>query len=492
LPFIHLYPVLETNMSSYCDTHTTTDNSTPDSLPTKKIATAGTKAKAKAKAKPKSKPKRIRRYELPPHLAGTLLREAGQAPYLCQAISDRLAFILPYGKNTTEYAHQRALKRVARRIKQAIELQDCTQQFVKNPRYRHNISLPMPSNRESKSKRSVLIQIGALQSHRQRGDIRIDLNPARMTAKDVQHLHQFMRRLIGKREYRELMVQPFINVWHPAADIEHLRLDHILVTVSKVEHRTVFGKQLTVEGSWDIDEVDDQTGPADARAVGSISGAITSRRSNITGSIETINFGREKSDYFTCVYSKNIEIVHRAVEAIARAGRLTKKPLLEKAVRQLIRAKEAPSRVRVEVRGRKMRGVPLWALDKISNRFEKIHFIDLADPARAPNIPASMRAACIALYRDSGRNAVYAAFDGNRHLKEIQRWLDGDSDPVWWQPQQFWMEAIMDLQRKKLFPPDAWNASGQTWPPLKAKRKPKSKAKIKRKIIGTPSSLKAC
>jgi hypothetical protein len=486
LPFINFNPLLEINMSHYRDTFTPTNNSTPDRLPTKTNTTAITRAKALATGKPK----RIRRYELPPHLAGTLLREPGETPYLHQAISDRLAFILPYGKNTTEYAHERALKRVARRIEQAIELQDCERQFIKSPRYRHNISLPLPSS--SKNKRSVFIQIGALQSHRQRGDIRIDLNPARMTAEDVQYLHKFMRRLIGKREYRELMTQPFINVWHPAVDIEHLHLDHVLVTVSKVEHRTIFGKLLSVEGVWDIDEVDDQTGPADARPVGSISGAIISRRSNIAGSIETLNFGTEHSDYFTCVYSKNIEIVHRAVEAIARAGRLTKKPLLENAIRQLIRAKAEPSRVRIEVRGRKMRGVPLWALDKIGNRFEKIHFIDLADPASAPDIPASMRAACIAIYRDSGRKAVYTSFDGSKRLKEIQRWLDGDSDPAWWQPQRFWTEAIVDLQRKKLFPPDAWNADGQIWPPKKAKRKPKPKAKVKISIktTGTPNALK--
>ncbi|MBS7809238.1 hypothetical protein [Variovorax sp. PCZ-1] len=451
-------------MSRYRDTFALADNSASASLPAKPNAKASLQATANAKAI--AKPKRIRRYTLPPHLSGALLREPGHAPYLHQTITDRLAFILPYGKYTSAFQHAKALRRTARRIAEAIESQDCVRQYVKSPRYHHNISLPLPSN----SKRAVFIQIEALQARRQRGDIRIDLNPARMTTEDIAYFHRFMRRIIGKREYRELMAQPFINVWHPAADIENLHLDHCLVTVAKVEHRTAIGKILITEGEWDVD------------AVGEISGAVTSKRTNITGTVETINFGMQNSDYFTCVYAKNIEAVHRAVEAIARAGRLAKKPLLEKAVRQLIRAKDTSPRVRVEVRGRKMRGVPLWALEKISNRFEKIHFVDLADPARAPNIPASMRAACIALYRDSGRNAVYAAFNDSKHLREIQRWLDADSHPTWWQPLQYWKAAIMDLRSKKLFPSEAWDADGQTWPP--AKRKRTSKPKIK----GRPSA----
>jgi hypothetical protein len=442
-------------MSRYHDTFALADVSASPSLPTK----PNTKANLLATAKAKAKTKRIRRYTLPPHLSGALLREPGHAPYLYQTITDRLAFILPYGKSTDADKHEKALRRTARQIAEALEAQDCERQYVKSPRYRHNISLPLPSN----SRRAVFIQIEALQARRQRGDIRIDLNPARMTAEDIAYFHNFMRRIVGKREYRELMAQPFINVWHPAADIENLYLDHVLVTVSKVEHRTAIGKLLISEGKWDDD------------AIEKISGAVTSKRSNIAGSLETYNFGMQNSDYFTCVYSKNIELVHRAVEAIALAGRLTKKPLLEKAVRQLMRAKDTPSRVRVEVRGRKMRGVPLWALEQIGNRFEKIHFVDLADPDRTPNIPVSMRAACIAIYRDSGRNAVYAAFDGHKHLREIQRWLDGVGEPTWWKPELYWQEAIMDLRCKKLFPPEAWDAAGQTWPPFKAKRKSKIK-----------------
>ncbi|MBS7809250.1 hypothetical protein [Variovorax sp. PCZ-1] len=452
-------------MSRYRDTFALPDSTPSESLPTKPSTKARVPATANAKAITKTK--RIRRYELPSHLSGALLREPGYAPYLYQVITDRLAFILPYGKSTNVFQHEKALRRTARRIAEALETEACERQYVKSPRYRHNISLPLPSN----SKRAVFIQIEALQASRQRGDIRIDLNPARMTAEDIAYFHEFMRRIIGKCEYRELMAQPFINVWHPAADIEHLYLDHCLVTVSKVEHRTAIGKLLVADGTWDVDET-----------IGSISGAVTSRRTNITGLIETYNFGMQNSDYFTCVYSKNIEAVHRAVEAIALAGRLAKKPLLEKAVRQLIRAKDAPSRVRVEVRGRKMRGVPLWALEQIGNRFEKIHFVDLADPERAPNIPASMRAACIAIYRDSGRNAVYAAFDGHKYLREIQRWLDGSGDPAWWKPELYWQEAIADLRRKKLFPPEAWDAAGQALPPAKSKRKSKTKTGAKTRL----------
>jgi hypothetical protein len=79
----------------------------------------------------------------------------------------------------------------------------------------------------------------------------------------------------------------------------------------------------------------------------------------------------------------------------------------------------------------------------------------------------------IAISRDSGRNAAYAAFDGSKYLKEIQRWMDDDGEPTWWQPAQYWKAAIADLQRKKLFPPSAWDSDGQTWPPVKAKRKSK-------------------
>lgn len=215
-----------------------------------------------------------------------------------------------------------------------------------------------------------------------------------------------------------------------------------------------------------IEAIDDAKGIEDCDDLqeGALSGAVVAKRSTIAGTLEGYNFGTQNSDYFTSVYAKSVEAVHRAVESIARAGRLNNGPLLENAVKQLKREKDAPPRLRIEVRGRKMRGVPLWALHKLPNRFKSIHFVDLADPACAPNLPPGIRSACIALYRDSGRNAVYAAFDGSKYLKAIQAWLDSASEPEWWQPELYWQAAIDDLRRKKIFPPEAWDADGRDWP----------------------------
>ena len=332
--------------------------------------------------------------------------------YVKPPVNDQLAYILQWGVDFSEHEHRRQVEKLQTRVARLIAQEVVRHAFVRQSQYRILFSIPFDE------KRSALIQLGARNPHKQKGGVRVSFNPARMDDQDTAKMHRIMRKILGREVYNTLMLTPLINVLHPAVDVYGVSLDRTLVHYGHVQQRTTFGK-----------------------------------RTNKAGAVEGYNYGGISSDYAAAVYDKRVERVHRAVENIARAGRLGNTSLKSAAVKQFHDAREHRPFIRVEVRGKKMRGLPLYKIASMTNRFKRFSFTDL--DAMPPELPAALQQACISIYRDLGAAAVFETFDGTKHLPAIKRWLStGNAD--WWQPDALWQGVDTALRASKIFPPAAF------------------------------------
>lgn len=84
------------------------------------------------------------------------------------------------------------------------------------------------------------------------------------------------------------------------------------------------------------------------------------------------------------IYSKNTERTHAALLSISKEG-LNTEALTANALKQMKRVKDDPDVVRVEIRGKKMRGAKLHQLTSLPNRFERFSFASLN--AAGPELP---------------------------------------------------------------------------------------------------------
>jgi hypothetical protein len=312
------------------------------------------------------------------------------------------------------------LKPVRRRIAKAIEAGTCERAYPKGARYRENFRILLEGESHA------FVQVGALIPERQRGGIRIVVNPAKFSDGDAAQLNRVMRRIIG-REYDQLIRRPLINCIDFAVDIQHASLSRILVSYSNAQRMTVMAKRMSQHCH-----------------------------------IEGYNYGSVTSDYFTVAYDKSAERVHAAIlnmvkQISEKRGKQGNEPLTANAVKQLQPKLDGIEVVRVEVRGKKLRGLPLYKLDSLPNRFARFKFADLAG-AGSMLSPLTERA-FLAMCRQDGVKAALEAFKHSKQARKVHAfWRSRQA--TWWNPEPLWQQACDALRDTGLFPDTAFDARG--------------------------------
>lgn len=338
-----------------------------------------------------------------------IIKNQINAPSVRAPVVDKLTFVLPWRKGRQ---YSVALPEpVEERIKQALADGKCSTWYTKGRRYVFSIRYRFSNGSEAK------IQIGATRPDTQKGGIRIELNPASLTAEDFTALHKFMRGIIGKK-YKNLLISPVINRIDFAVDIENLLLSDILVDFNHSQRVTMFGKRLSRGGT-----------------------------------LETLNFGSMTSAYMATVYDKSTQRIHSALKALGRDGLKTDE-LRQNVIKQLKLMKGEPPVVRVEVRGKKL-GLPLPELVHQRNRFAAFKFTSIAD---LDDLPAWVRVAFLALYRDMGLKAALETFRGKKVYAKLKTLTS--TQPAWWQPNDLWTRSCDSLRQKGIFPAAAFDAEG--------------------------------
>lgn len=327
-------------------------------------------------------------------------------------VIDKLAYILPW-LNDDPYADREAiLKRIVSRFELAKVAGLCERAYPRGARYRINFNIALPNGSKA------LVQIGALQPKVQKGDVRVCVNPARFGPDDVDHLHKMMRRIIGKI-YPELMKRARLNCLDVAVDIHGLDLSRTLVQYQYATKHTVFGKRVA-------------------------------SRARIDG----YNFGSVKSDYMTTAYDKRGEQVHRAIQNLVRTARSENESLKANAMKQLHVARDAQPITRVEIRGKKLKGLPLSKLPTLSNRFKWFKFACL--DAEGTQLSTLTEQAFISMCRDIGVKAALAAFKGSTQANNVNSfWRSHQAG--WWKPETLWSQACDAVREIGLFPDEAFS-----------------------------------
>lgn len=332
------------------------------------------------------------------------------SPVVKLPVIDRLTFVLPWEVHS--YKDQSSvLAPVHAKIEAAITAGRCIRTYPRGSRYKENFRIQLNSGA------TAHVFIGAIRPDHQNGGIRISCNPSKFAAGDAKQLNRVMRKIIGP-DYDELMKRPLINCLDIAVDVYYLCLDNVLFLYTNAQRHTMFCK-----------------------------------RFNGHGHIEGYNMGSEKSAYMAAVYSKNIERVHAAVLEIAKNG-AEEQLLKSNAVRQLKRLKDGPEIVRIESRGKKMRGTPLHKIASQPNRFERFSFVDLA--AAGPELEQFTKLAFHALCRQDGAKAALAAFKHHKDARAVHAyWRKRQAS--WWQPEPMWQQACKALRDIGLFPDEAFD-----------------------------------
>ena len=338
-------------------------------------------------------------------------------PYVLKPVVDRLAYVLPWacGRHDDQEA---MLKPVRRRIATAIEAGTCERAYPKGARYRENFRILLEGGSHA------FVQIGALIPERQKGGIRMVINPAKFSDGDAAQINRVMRRIIG-REYDQLMHRPLINCIDFAVDIQYASLSRMLVSYSNAQRVTVMAKRMAQNCH-----------------------------------IEGYNYGSVTSDYFTVAYDKSQERIHAAIlnmvkQINGKRGIQANEMLTANAIKQLKPKLDGIEIVRVEVRGKKVRGLPLHKLDSLPNRFARFKFADIAG-AGTELSPLTERA-FLAMCRQDGVKAALEAFKHTKQARNVHAfWRSRQA--TWWTPEPLWQQACDALREVGLFPYAAFDA----------------------------------
>ena len=326
-------------------------------------------------------------------------------------VVDGLAFILAWSYDRLD--QDAVLQKLRSRIAKLIESGACERAYLSQSRYRENFRILLDGGSKA------LVQIGAVDSVRQKGGIRIECNPAKFADGDTQKIHHVMRDLIGRHEYNNLMRRPLLNVIHFAVDICNAVLNRMLVRYDNGQRMSVMAKRVGKGGF-----------------------------------IEGYNFGSVSSDYETTAYNKQQELVHAAILAIAQSGSsgFNDDPLKANKIKQLERVLGGPEIVRVEVRGKKLRGLPPWKLTQQTNRFARFHFADLS--ASGVELEPLVEKSFLAMCRQDGVKAALEAFKHTEHARKVHAfWRSHQA--AWWKPEALWQQACDALRDTGMFPPEA-------------------------------------
>ena len=334
-------------------------------------------------------------------------------PFVERPVVDRLAYILAWACARSDDQDE-MLKPIKARLKKAVEAGMCGWAYPKGSRYRENFRILLDGGSHA------YVQIGALIPMRQKGGIRVVVNPAKFCDGDAAQLNRVMRRIIG-REYYQLMERPLINCIDFAVDIYHASLTKLLVSYSNAQRMTVMAKRMAQHCH-----------------------------------IEGYNFGSVTSDYFTVAYDKSAERVHAAILKMLKTKKsgVGTESLKANAVKQLKRAIDGPDIVRVEVRGKKLRGLPLWKLDSLPNRFERFRFTDLE--ASGAKLSALTERAFLAMHRQDGEKAALDAFKHTKQARNVRTFWRA-RQAAWWKPEPLWRQACASVRAIGLFPDCAFD-----------------------------------
>lgn len=329
-------------------------------------------------------------------------------PFVKRPVVDRLAFILRWACGRFD-DQEALLKPVRRRIAQAIEAGTCERTYPKGARYRENFRILLNGGAKA------YVQVGALIPERQKGGIRIVINPAKFCDGDAAELNRVMGTIIGP-EYNRLMKHPLINCIDFAVDIHHASLSRMLVKYSNAQRMTVMAKRMAQNCH-----------------------------------IEGYNFGSVSSDYFVVAYDKKAERVHAAILSMlknAKSGVGTES-LQANMIKQMKQALDRTDIVRLEVRGKKMRGLPLWKLNSLPNRFARFKFADL-NVVGSP-LPRLTERAFLAICRQDGLKAALDAFKHTKQARKVNAfWRSHQAS--WWKPEPMWQQACDAVREIGLFP----------------------------------------
>lgn len=338
------------------------------------------------------------------------MRVRNNQPVARSPIVDRLAFLLPWtfapslDPNST-YA------RLRDRIEKEIERGVCQRTVLRGSRYRHCFSILLPSNAK------FLLQIGAFDSARKKGDVRVEMNPAKFAEGDMAALRSILGRIIGPRRLEILLGKALLHRVDFAVDVLHADLSKMLVTYSNVQRFSMFCKRVDTKGN-----------------------------------VEGYNFGSVSSNYISAVYSKDIERAHRAVLQMIRDGVKTE-PLEANMLKQLKQVCGTPPMMRIEVRGRKLSNIPLHELCNEANRFERFKFAHLGKSC--VDLPEWVEASFISLCRERGVKATLGMFKKSKYARLIhQFWQIRQCS--WWQPKKLWEQACDALGDLGIFPASAF------------------------------------
>lgn len=343
-------------------------------------------------------------------------------------VVDGLAFILAWSVDRLD--QDAVLQKLRSRINKLIEAGKCERVYFGKSRYRENFSILLGGGSKA------LVQIGAVDTVRQKGGIRIECNPAKFADGDAQQIHRVMRGLIGRHEYNDLMLCPLLKVFHAAVDIHHAALARMLVRYDNGQRMSVMAKRVGKDGF-----------------------------------IEGYNFGSVSSDYQTVAYNKQQELVHAAIMAIAQSGSsgFNDDPLKANKIKQLERVLGGPEIARVEVRGKKMRGLPLCKLSQQTNRFARFHFADLS--AGGTELDSLTEKSFLAMCRQDGVKAALDAFKHTEHARKVHAYWRSHQ-AAWWKPEELWQEACDALRETHMFPPEAFESpDSQAEQPQKKRRR---------------------
>ncbi|MFO1263404.1 MAG: hypothetical protein U1E84_08720 [Rhodoferax sp.] len=338
-------------------------------------------------------------------------------PFVLSPVVDRLVYVLPWACGLLD-DQEAMLKPVRRRIAKAIEAGTCERAYPKGARYRENFRILLEGGSHA------FVQVGALIPARQKGGIRVVINPAKFSDGDAAQINRVMRRIIG-REYDQLMQHPLINCIDFAVDIQYASLSRMLVSYSNAQRMSMMAKRMAQHCH-----------------------------------IEGYNFGSVTSDYFTVAYDKSQERIHAAIlnmvkQINEKRGKQSNERLKANAIKQLKPKLDGIEVVRVEVRGKKLRGLPLYKLDSLPNRFARFRFADL--DGAGPQLSPLTERAFLAMCRQDGVKAALDAFKNTKQARKVHAfWRSRQA--TWWTPEPLWQQACDALREVGLFPDSAFDA----------------------------------
>lgn len=339
------------------------------------------------------------------------MRVRNSQPFARPPVVDRLAFLLPW-TFAPSLDPGSTYARLRHRIEKEIERGVCQRTVLRGTRYRHCFSILLPSGAK------FLLQIGAFDSARKKGDVRVDMNPAKFAAGDIAALRRILGRIIGPGRLDILLRKALLHRVDFAVDVLHADLGEMLVAYSNVQRFSMFCKRVDTKGN-----------------------------------VEGYNFGSVSSNYISAVYSKDIERAHRAVLQMIKEG-LKTEPLEANMIKQLKQLCGAPSMMRIEVRGRKLSNLPLHGLRNEANRFERFKFAHLG--TSGADLPVWLEAAFLSLCRERGVKAALATFRNTEYARLVHKFWQ-TRQCSWWQPEELWQQACDALEGLGIFPVEAFD-----------------------------------